>query len=459
MAGLLPATTMTAPALARDAALGGLPLSRAQVRSIAHATARMNVWEGAVRSGKTIASLLAWLLYVADAPRGGVLVVAGKTLDTIARNVFGPLSDPALFGEFAQHVKYTRGASTAVILGRQIEIIPANDAKAEAKLRGLTAAGAYVDEATLVPEAYWTQLLARLSVAGARLFATTNPDGPGHWLRKKFLLRKGELDLRSWRFTLDDNPSLDPQYVRSLKAEYVGLWYRRFILGEWCLAEGAVFDMWDEDRHVVDELPAMDRWLAVGIDYGTVNPFAALLLGVGSPEPDPSRPAGVTRRLYLVDEWRYDSRTALRQLTDSEYAGNVHRWLREIERPGEQGANRGVSPEWWVVDPSAASFKTQLWRGDRQAGAPPVSTVTDADNAVVDGIRLVATLLARDLLRVHRRCEGWREEIPGYSWDDEKALKGEDAPIKADDHSLDAGRYAVKTTEWAWRPYIGREAA
>ncbi len=458
MAGLLPTTTrMTTPVLARDAALGALPLSRAQVRSVAHSTARINVWEGAVRSGKTIASLLAWLLFVADAPYGGMLVVAGKTLDTIARNVFGPLTDPALFGEMARHVKYTRGASTAVILGRQIEIIPANDAKAESKLRGLTAAGAYVDEATLVPEAYWSQLLARLSVPGARLFATTNPDGPGHWLRKKFLLRKAALDLRSWRFTLDDNPSLDPAYVAALKAEYVGLWYRRFILGEWCLAEGAVYDMWDEDRHVVDELPAMDRWLAVGIDYGTVNAFSALLLGMGSPEP--SRDAGATRRLYLVDEYRYDSRTALRQLTDGEYAANVHGWLRRIERPSEHGANRGVSPEWWVVDPSAASFKTQLWRGDRDAGVPPVSTVTDADNAVVDGIRLVATLLARDQLRVHRRCAGWLEEAPGYSWDDDKAAKGEDAPIKADDHSLDAGRYAIKTTEWAWRPYIGREAA
>ena len=427
--------------------LAGLPMSPAQIRSVAHATARINIWEGAVRSGKTISSLLAWLLYVADAPHGGVLVVSGKTLDTIARNVFGPLSDPALFGEFARHVKYTRGASTAVILGRQIEIIPANDAKAESKLRGLTCAGAYVDEATSVPEEFWTQLLARLSVAGARLFATTNPDGPGHWLRKRFLLRKGSLNLRSWRFTLDDNPALDPEYVRSLKAEYVGLWYRRFILGEWCLAEGAVYDMWDEDRHVVRTLPAMDRWLAVGIDYGTVNPFSALLLGVGSPERDGRR------RLYLVDEWRYSSRDQLRQLTDGEYSERVRGWLRELERPGEHTANpRGVTPEWWVVDPSAASFKTQLWRDG-------YSNVTDADNAVVDGIRTVATLLARDQLRVSHTCRGWREEAPGYSWDDDKAERGEDAPIKADDHSLDAGRYAIKTTEWAWRPYIGQEAA
>jgi len=247
-------------------------LSPKQERSIAHSTARLNIWSGSVRSGKTIASLLRWLTYVAQAPRGGALVVSGKTLDSVARNVFGPLQDPAITGDYARLVKYTRGAATATILGRPVEVITANDVRAEEKLRGLTCAGAYVDEATVLPETFWTQLLARLSVPGAKLFATTNPDSPNHWLRRKFLLRQGDLDLRSWHFTLDDNPGLDPAYVTALKAEYVGLWYRRMILGEWCLAEGAVFDMFDPARHVVDQVPAITRWIAAGIDYGTVAP-------------------------------------------------------------------------------------------------------------------------------------------------------------------------------------------
>jgi PBSX family phage terminase large subunit len=420
----------------------GLPLSPMQIRSVVEATARINIWQGAVRSGKTIASLLAWLLYVANAPRGGHLLMIGKTKDTIARNLWGPLMDPDLFGPLARLCHYTRGASTGTILGRTIEVIGANDVKAEDRLRGLTSAGALVDEVTLLPEVVWTMLLSRLSVPGARLYATTNPDGPAHWLRKTYLLRSNVLDLRTWAFTLDDNPALDPQYVAALKNEYTGLWYRRFINGEWCLAEGAIYDMWDADRHVVTELPYVERWHGVGIDYGTVNPFSALLLGMGE-----------DGRLYLADEWRWDSKLKRRQLTDAEYSQQIRQWVSQIPRPADLSGGRGVSPEWWVVDPSAASFRTQLWRDGH-------SNVQDGDNAVLDGIRLVSSLLATDRLRVHERCTGWIEEVPGYSWDEDKATeKGEDAPIKVADHSLDAGRYVTKTTEWAWRPRIAREAA
>ncbi|MFC6581741.1 phage terminase large subunit, partial [Planomonospora parontospora] len=278
--------------------LGVVRLSPAQERSIAESTARINIWTGSVRSGKTIASLLRWLMYVVTAPRGGHLVIVGKTGDTISRNVFEPLMDPSLTGPVARRIFHTRGNPTANILGRRVEIISANDVRAESRLRGLTCAGAYVDEATLIPETFFDQLLARCSVSGAKIFCTTNPDAPNHWLRKRFLLRHRELDLRFWHFVLDDNPALDPVYVANLKAEYSGLWYRRYVLGEWCMAEGAVFDMWDPDRHVVDSLPLMERWLGVGVDYGTVNPFAALLAGVSVPDHEGQR------RLYLASEFR-----------------------------------------------------------------------------------------------------------------------------------------------------------
>jgi PBSX family phage terminase large subunit len=406
-------------------------LSEAQERSIAHSTARVNIWDGSVRSGKTIASLLRWLTYVADPPLGGALVVSGKTFDTVARNVFGPLSDPTLFGDAARHVSYTRGAGTATILGRKIEVITANDIKAEGRLRGLTAAGAYIDEATLLPESFWTQMLARLSVKGAKLFATTNPDGPAHWLRQNFLLRAPELNLRHFRFTLDDNPALDPAYVTALKTEYTGLWYRRFILGEWCLAEGAIYEMFDPERHVVDILPPIERWLALGVDYGTVNPFAGLMLGVG-----------VDGNLYLGHEWWWNSKQQRKQLTDSDYSAKLRGWMDT-----DLG---GIRPQYVIIDPSAASFMTQAW----QDGLSP----TLGNNEVLNGIRTVSSLFARGKLLVHRSCRNLLNELPGYSWDDDKAAKGEDAPVKVDDHACDAMRYAIHTTEAVWRPHL-REAA
>ena len=311
-----------------------------------------------MRSGKTVASLLRWMTYCADPPPGGSLVVSGKTFDTVYRNIFGPLMDPAITGEYASMVSYTRGAPTAQILGRTIEVITANDAKAEARLRGMTCAGGYIDEATLIPEDFWTQFLARLSVPRSMLFATTNPGSPAHWLRKKYLLRASDVSLRHWHFTLDDNPALDPHYVAWLKSTYIGLWYRRFILGDWCFAEGAVYDMFDETKHVVDVMPPMADWLCVSVDYGTTNPLHALLLGLG-----------MDGTLYVVAEWRWDSRLQGRQMTDVEYSRALRDWLNTVKLPSTELL--GPRPRFMVVDPSATSFKVQLYQ---DGWAPPTAS-------------------------------------------------------------------------------------
>jgi PBSX family phage terminase large subunit len=405
----------------------GLPLSRKQIRSIVESQdAPISLWSGAVSSGKTIASLVAFLLAVVAAPDHGLIVIVGRTLQTIERNILDPLMSHHLFGPLARHVHHTNGSTTAVILGRTVHLVGASDARAEGRIRGATIALAYVDEATLLPHAFWMMLLSRLRVGDrSRLMATTNPDGPFHWLRKEFILKAREVGLTWWHFTLDDNPSLDPGFVARLKAQYTGLWYRRFILGEWCLAEGAVYEMWDDSRHIVHELPPIVRWIAVGIDYGTSNPFSALLIGIGA-----------DHRLYAASEWRHDSRAARRAMTDAEYSRDVREWL----------AQQGVRPEWFVVDPSAASFIEQTHRD----GLTP----TPADNAVMDGIRTVAGLLAADRLRVHASCAGLLEELPNYVWDDRAVLLGEDKPLKVNDHSCDALRYGIRTTEALWRPYI-----
>lgn len=418
-------------------------MSPKQIRSVVESqtTPQIALWHGAVSSGKTVASLLAFLIAVSTAPSHGLIVVIGKTKDTIARNLIEALQSPTLFGPLAAHVHHTRGSNVAIILGRTVHLVGANDAKSESKIRGATIALAYVDEATLIPRGFWMMLLSRLRVPGAKLFATTNPDGPAHWLRKDFLLRRNEpaIGLRSWKFTLDDNPSLTVEYIDRLKAQYVGLWHRRFILGDWCLAEGAVYDMWNPKQHVVDTLPTIERWIGMGIDYGTTNPFAALLLGIGR---DNGR-----ARLYLTNEWRYDSKreTAARKLTDVEYSKRVRDWLADLPHP-QAPTVRGIRPEWTIVDPSAASFVTQLHRD----GLTP----TLAHNEVIPGIRQFGSLLATDQLRVHSSCTGLINEVPGYSWDPDKAEKGEDAPIKVDDHSLDSGRYVIHTTEAVWRPYL-----
>ncbi|MBO2461169.1 PBSX family phage terminase large subunit [Actinomadura violacea] len=414
-------------------------MSRKQIRSIVESErVKISLWEGAVSSGKTIASLVAFLIAVAQAPENGLIFCVGRTLQTVERNIIEVLMQPlGPFGPLAKYVEHTRGSNVATIFGRTVHLVGASDVRAEGRIRGATASLIYIDEATLIPEGFWTMCLSRIRVPGARLIATTNPDGPSHWLRKKFLLREGRLNLRSWHFVLDDNPFLEESFKQDLRNEYVGLWYRRFIQGEWCLAEGSVYDMWDEDRHIVSALPEIVMWPACGIDYGTSNPFSAEMVGLGA-----------DGRLYLTNEWRYEAKVTRRQLTDPEYSARLRDWAAHIRVPGLSA--RGVQPRYWVVDPSAASFITQLYRDK--------VTPTLADNAVLDGIRLVSSLLATDRLRVHESCTGWIEEVPGYTWDPDQAEKGIDEPVKTDDHSLDAGRYGLKTTEFLWRPHLALAA-
>lgn len=405
-------------------------LSKKQIISVADSYARINIWHGSIRSGKTFASILAFLMAVVVAPTSGLILITGRTLDTIGRNIMEPLTDDGVIGKLiSSHIKWTPGAKSAVILGRTVHLVGANDIKAEGKIRGSTVCLVYVDEATLLPPDFFKQLLGRMSVRGARMFATTNPDNPAHWLRKQFINRQGDLNLAHWQFGLDDNPSLDPQYVRDLKSEYTGLWYKRFILGHWVQSEGAVYEMWDEGRHVVDVLPMITKWIAVGVDYGTTNPFAALTLGLGA-----------DRRLYLAREYRWDSKLRHKQLTDVEYSRQVRDFVAQHPVPGSK--LRGIRPEWWVVDPSAASFRVQLYEDG--------ITARLGDNDVKGGINTLGSLLTTDRLKIHRSCAGFIDEIPGYAWDQKSSDKGLDEPVKADDHSLDAGRYAIYTTRPIW---------
>lgn len=439
-------------------------LSEKQIESIAESTGRVNLWEGSIRSGKTFASILRWLTYCADAPHGGELVIIAKNRDSAYRNIFKPIEEaPALQG-FSRFVHYRSGAPIARIFGREVHVIGANDAKAESKIRGMTVAGAYVDEVTVLPVDFFKQLLGRMSVPGAQLFGTTNPDSPAHWLKVNYLDQLGKLpDWRRFHFTLDDNPGLTREYIESLKREYTGLWYKRFILGLWVSAEGAIFDMWDTDLHTIPwtKLPAMESLISIGIDYGTTNASAALLLGLSREEqmfPDGHRvPAS---RLYLVDEWRYDPSKGggaqVERLAPSLQAKRFRKWVDEPHLPYVTR----LKPEFSFIDPAATHFRQELYQPSDPELKPYITRL--ADNNVSYGLGRMASLLAEHQLVVaaptesypDRGCPGFILEAPGYSWDDKKTLEGADVPVKIADHSLDGGRYAVVSAEARWADRI-----
>lgn len=392
------------------------PFSRKQLESIDQSTKRINIWEGAVRSGKTIASIVRWLEYIKTGPPGDLLMV-GKTERTLKRNILDVIED--IVG--GKHFKYNRGLGEVYIIGRKIYVVGANDERSEGKIRGMTLAGAYGDEVTLWPESFFKMLLSRLSIKGAKFFGTTNPEGPYHWLKKDYLDRENELSLARFHFLLEDNLNLDPEYIRQLKKEYVGVWFQRYIKGLWVLAEGLVYDMYDSNVHIISRNKLPDNkqeW--IGIDYGTANDTVFILVRLGA-----------DNRLYIADEWRWGRNTKGRSMTDVQLRKELQKFILKND----------AKPQWIFIDPSAASFITELYQHRKEF--PAFKRVARANNNVLDGIQRVSSLLGAELLKVAEHCEGLREEFQSYSWDPKAQERGEDKPLKEHDHGLDALRYII----------------
>ncbi|MGG7037015.1 MAG: PBSX family phage terminase large subunit [Flavobacterium sp.] len=380
-----------------------------QERSIKESNAFLNVWVGAVRSGKTHASIFRFGHYIMNAPPGE-LCILGKSMGSIKRNILAPMAE--MFGNV---FTYSIGKGEAILFNRKIHLIGANDERAEHKIRGPSFAGAYVDEVTIIPQGVFQMLVSRLSVPGAKLFATTNPDSPFHWFKVEFLDRASDWNLTCFDFLLDDNVYLEPSYVKTIKSGYRGLWYDRYVLGKWVLAEGTIFDFFDEKTHTIEFAPGNASYYVVGVDYGTTNPCAFSLIGY-SDKTYPNR--------WLEKEYYYDSKAMMRQKTDTEYADDFIKFTQ------------GYRINSVYVDPSAASFKLELMRRG-------IDIVKDADNEVLDGIRFHSNLLSNGGFKVLKSCKNAIKEYGTYRWDAKAANRGVDQPIKENDHVLDSIRYAL----------------
>lgn len=416
--------------------------SRAQILSLVDAMQfKLALWFGAVSSGKTVISLWAFLLAIRLAPRTGIIVIVGRTMTTIYQNVFVLFQNTAIFGTLiSSQIHYTPGASSARILGREVMVIGAHNAEAVGRIQGSTVALAYVDEAALLPEAFWNMLVSRLRVEGARLLATMNPASRNHWIRKNWIVPGAAKNLISFHFTMKDNPNLPAEYIADMERSFSGVFYDRMIKGEWTNAEGAVYPMWDPKRHVIPwgQMPRLRDVMGIGMDYGTTNTTAALMLGV-TDEPKP--------RLVMMDEWRYNPKDhGDLRLTDAALSQRFRAWLPEDHTPYPLS----IPPRFLMLDPAAASMHMQMQQDLRGTGLAPWPAVND----VLPGIKTVANLLDNDQMIVTDRCEGWIEEVTEYRWDAKATDAGEDVVVKENDHSLDGGRYITHSTTNYWKPQL-----
>ena len=370
------------------------------------------VCDGAVRSGKTLAmglSFFLWGMICFDGKRFGV---CGKTIASLRRNVLSELL-PRLQGLGATwKERRTENVVTVSFRGHrnQFYIFGGRDESSASLIQGITFAGILLDEVALMPQSFVEQACARCSVAGSRLWFNCNPAGPSHWFYKTWILGAEQRKCLRLHFTMEDNPSLTEAIRERYKRLYTGVFYRRFILGQWAQAEGRVYDFFEPEMvRPVPEGP-FEQWY-ISCDYGTVNPTSMGLWG---------KCGGIW---YRVKEFYFSSRAAMRQMTDEEYASEL----------GKLAGKRQITAV--IVDPSAASFIEVLRRRGWR--------VKKADNDVLSGIRLTSDALKEGRIVICEGCADCLREMDEYVWDLGTGEK--DRVKKENDHAMDDMRYFVSS--------------
>ena len=366
---------------------------------------------GAVRSGKTWAMILGFLLWSQAEFSNRMFIVAGRTIGSLTRNVVMPMQQ--ILEQLGWPYYYNRGVGFVRSGTNTYYLFGASSEQAQDVLQGMTAAGCLLDEVALMPRSFVDQAMARCSVDGSKFWWNCNPSYPSHYVKKDFIDRAAEKHLLVLKFTMDDNPTLSESMRARYKRMYEGVFYDRFIRGLWVVAEGLVYQDFDADTMTTD-MAVEDTYgdaHVLSIDYGITNPFVCL---------DWVIRAGVA---YCVDEYCFDSKAEGYRRTDEEHYEAIRKWV----------GKRYV--ETVVVDPSANSFiETVIRHGEWECRG--------ADNAVLKGISNVMTALGQHGILISPRCERLMSEFGLYRWNERKP---KEEVIKEDDHACDALRYFVST--------------
>lgn len=392
---------------------------------------------GAVRSGKTSLESVSFMDWAMKNFANRKFGICGKTVGSAIENIVTPWINMSRTKQ-KYTVKFNRSQKLLYVTKGNVtnvfEIFGGNDERSQDLIQGRTLAGVFLDEVTLMPESFVNQATARCSVDGARIWFNCNPESPRHWFYLEWILKAKEKNALVLQFEIEDNPSLTEKIIQQFKSRYHGVFYDRYIRGLWVVAEGLIYQFDHESDYTCDDVEARGlyqdkdgKWKEgngiwyISIDYGITNPFAALLWRVTG------------EHAYIVDEYYFASRKQGRRKTDAEH----------LEAVEELAGNRPI--EAVVVDPSANSFKEEMYRRGR-------FSVRDADNAVIDGIQVTDQMLHDGTIKVSENCVNTIREMGLYRWDD-KATKTQ--PIKEDDHAMDSMRYEANTIlKWEIMGYV-----
>ena len=369
------------------------------------------ICDGAVRSGKTSIMMWAFVDWAMRNFNGQRFGICGKTVDSCTKNIITPFTAMSLAKE-RYTIKWRRSEKILEVRkGSAVnwfEVFGGKDESSQDLIQGRTLAGVLLDEVALMPRSFVEQALARCSVEGAKMWFSCNPNSPRHWFYVEWIKKAKERNALYLSFKMSDNPSLSEATLKRYENMYTGIFYQRFVLGKWGIAEGLVYDF--GEANITDEIPKTGEYY-ISIDYGTQNPCSMGLWCVTG------------NAAVRIDEYYYSGRTEGEQKTDDEYYSAL------VELAGDKPI------EWVVIDPSAASMIALIKKHGK-------FKVAKAKNEVLDGIRYTANLLKNGRMKIHRKCEACINEFGLYKWD-EKAT--EDKVVKDNDHAMDDTRYFANT--------------
>ncbi|TNB92615.1 PBSX family phage terminase large subunit [Bacillus cereus] len=373
------------------------------------------ICDGSIRAGKTVSMALSYVMWGTATFNGENLGMAGKTIGSLRRNVITPLKKMLKSRKYKVKDHLSENMLTISKDGHtnHFYIFGGKDESSQELIQGITLAGMFFDEVALMPQSFVNQATGRCSIEGSKYWFNCNPAGPYHWFKLEWIDNKEDKNLLHIHFTMNDNLSLSEKVKQRYYRMYSGVFFQRFILGLWVLAEGIVYDMFNKEKHVVKTVEREYEKYYVSCDYGTQNPMTYGLWGLCD---------GIW---YKTKEYHYDGRKSSRQKTDDEYLDDLKEFVGDI-------SIRGI-----IVDPSAASFIALLKKNRFK--------VLKAKNEVIDGIRNVARLLNEEKIKYNDCCKETFREYASYTWDEKATARGEDKPNKENDHQMDGDRYFVNT--------------
>lgn len=400
--------------------------------------------DGSIRAGKTLPMSLSFIMWAMHEFNQKNFGLSGKTVGTFKRNVWVLLKVLLKYRGY-KIAKLSDVSENAYSIRKgNIEnyfyIFGGRDERSQDIVQGFTAVGFLFDEVALMPKSFVMQAIGRCSENGAKLWFNCNPDSPYHWFKLEWIDMIKEKNALHIHFDLDDNPSLTEATKEKYRRMFVGIFYQRFILGLWVLAEGIIYSMFRQDM-VINKVPAnvkiTRRW--IGIDYGQSNATVYILAGMGT-----------DNKLYILDEYYHEGKDNQQQKSPVGYSRDYFKWLLDN---GVKEVINGkikkfpVKKDRVFIDPSAKGFILQLDEDGEK-------DISKADNSVLDGISLISSIIESDMFRVLKHCKNTIKELSSYSWDPKAQERGEDRPLKQHDHCLDAIRYITNGTKNIWRSLV-----